>query len=251
MTEDITKVAKDYIFVIPPYFALILRAFSVLEGIGLDIDPDYSIVNACYPYVSKRLLTDDRWVKTLWFSWPLASLDGIFCDFKLQFTPNLIEKQPAICVFFAVFLNTTSTRVSLACKLILFSFFVGTLNPRYPHQNVLNGQMICNVLNLLTYQNGCVLCSPRTRLALKYFLYGESTQLDIQRVEALASGFQSFRDIMTMSHGGPALPPPKVNYLDPTAKEALKLLFAPEGSYIQELILTEVIWQIWKSHLLA
>nr|PNR54038.1 hypothetical protein PHYPA_007714 [Physcomitrium patens] len=142
MTEDITKVAKDYIFVIPPYFALILRAFSVLEGIGLDIDPDYSIVNACYPYVSKRLLTDD---------------------------------------------------------------------------------------------------SPRTRLALKYFLYGESTQLDIQRVEALASGFQSFRDIMTMSHGGPALPPPKVNYLDPTAKEALKLLFAPEGSYIQELILTEVV----------
>jgi len=35
--------------------------------------------------------------------------------------------------------------------------------------------------------------------------------------------------------------PPKVNYLDPTTKEALKLLFAPEGSYIQELILTEVV----------
>lgn len=60
MTEDLTKISKDYIFVIPPYFALILRAFSVLEGIGLDIDPDYSIVNACYPYLSKRLLTDDR-----------------------------------------------------------------------------------------------------------------------------------------------------------------------------------------------
>lgn len=47
-------------FVIPPYFALILRAFSVLEGIGLDADPDYSIVDECYPYLSKRLLTDDR-----------------------------------------------------------------------------------------------------------------------------------------------------------------------------------------------
>ncbi|KAG0591725.1 hypothetical protein KC19_1G196600 [Ceratodon purpureus] len=142
MTDDIAKISKDYIFVIPPYFALILRAFSVLEGIGLDVDPDYSIVNACYPYLSKRLLTDD---------------------------------------------------------------------------------------------------SPRTRAALKYFLYGDNTQLDIQRVEALASGFQSFRDIMAASHGGPAVPPSKVNYLDPTTKEALKLLFAPEGSYIQELILTEVV----------
>ena len=45
---------------------------------------------------------------------------------------------------------------------------------------------------------------------------------------------------MAASHGGPDVPPPKVNYLDPTTKEALKLLFAPEGSYIQELILTEV-----------
>jgi predicted unusual protein kinase regulating ubiquinone biosynthesis (AarF/ABC1/UbiB family) len=62
MTDDIAKISKDYIFVIPPYFALILRAFSVLEGIGLEVDPDYSIVNACYPYLSKRLLTDDRWV---------------------------------------------------------------------------------------------------------------------------------------------------------------------------------------------
>jgi aarF domain-containing kinase len=83
-------------------------------------------------------------------------------------------------------------------------------------------------------------CSPRTRAALKYFLYGEKTQLDIQRVEALASGFQSFRDLMAVAPGGPDVPRPKVNYMDPTTKEALKLLFAPEGSYIQELLLTEV-----------
>ena len=29
---------------IPSYFALILRAFSVIEGIALRVDPDYSIV---------------------------------------------------------------------------------------------------------------------------------------------------------------------------------------------------------------
>jgi predicted unusual protein kinase regulating ubiquinone biosynthesis (AarF/ABC1/UbiB family) len=46
---------------IPPYFALILKAFSILEGIGLEADPDYAIINGCYPYLSKRLITDDRY----------------------------------------------------------------------------------------------------------------------------------------------------------------------------------------------
>jgi len=59
VTDDLAKLSSEYVFVIPPYFALILRAFGVLEGIGLDHDPDYSIVDECYPYISKRLLTDD------------------------------------------------------------------------------------------------------------------------------------------------------------------------------------------------
>lgn len=37
---------------IPSYFALILRAFSVIEGIALRVDPDYSIVQ-----VSQRLIS--------------------------------------------------------------------------------------------------------------------------------------------------------------------------------------------------
>ncbi|KAJ1462025.1 ABC1 family-domain-containing protein [Pelagophyceae sp. CCMP2097] len=46
------------IFQLPPYFAYIARAFSVLEGIGLTNDPDYAIVGECLPYVSQRLLSD-------------------------------------------------------------------------------------------------------------------------------------------------------------------------------------------------
>ena len=47
------------IFQIPPYFVYIGKAFSVLEGIGLQNDPDYSVINACLPYVSRRLIADD------------------------------------------------------------------------------------------------------------------------------------------------------------------------------------------------
>lgn len=45
---------------IPSYFALILRAFSVIEGIALRVDPQYSIVQECFPYIARRLLTDNH-----------------------------------------------------------------------------------------------------------------------------------------------------------------------------------------------
>ena len=55
--QDLTA-KKGNIFQIPPYFAYIAKSFSVLEGIGLSNDAQYSIINECLPYVSNRLLTD-------------------------------------------------------------------------------------------------------------------------------------------------------------------------------------------------
>lgn len=53
-------VARQYKMVIPPYFGLILRAFSVIEGVALQHDPGYGIVAKCFPYLSRRLLTDNH-----------------------------------------------------------------------------------------------------------------------------------------------------------------------------------------------
>lgn len=53
------ELTQKYPFQIPSYFALILRAFSVIEGIALRVDPDYAIVQECFPYVSRRLFTDN------------------------------------------------------------------------------------------------------------------------------------------------------------------------------------------------
>lgn len=44
---ELETLGKTYPFSIPPFFALILRAFSVIEGIALTVDPDYSIVQVC------------------------------------------------------------------------------------------------------------------------------------------------------------------------------------------------------------
>ena len=45
-------------FRIPPYFLYISRAFATLEGIGLQMDEDYAILQECYPYLARRLLSD-------------------------------------------------------------------------------------------------------------------------------------------------------------------------------------------------
>jgi len=42
--SELEALGRDYPFSIPPFFALILRAFSVIEGIALRVDPDYAIV---------------------------------------------------------------------------------------------------------------------------------------------------------------------------------------------------------------
>eukprot|EP00775_Hariotina_reticulata_P008036 gene8036-8231_t len=56
---DMDHIAKEYKLFLPPYFTLVLRAFSTIEGIALKASPSYSILSECMPYLSRRLLTDN------------------------------------------------------------------------------------------------------------------------------------------------------------------------------------------------
>lgn len=44
---------------IPVFFTLIIRSLTILEGFALQIDASFKIVDETYPYVVKRILTDD------------------------------------------------------------------------------------------------------------------------------------------------------------------------------------------------
>ncbi|GLJ04873.1 hypothetical protein SUGI_0005350 [Cryptomeria japonica] len=59
LAADLAQITFDYPFRIPPYFALIIRAIGVLEGIALVGNPDFAIVDEAYPYIAQRLLTDN------------------------------------------------------------------------------------------------------------------------------------------------------------------------------------------------
>jgi len=60
MTQDMLTVLNEIPFSIPPYFALLARAVVTLEGLALSADPDYGLVIEAYPFVARKLLSEDR-----------------------------------------------------------------------------------------------------------------------------------------------------------------------------------------------
>ncbi|KAG7368683.1 protein kinase [Nitzschia inconspicua] len=59
LAADLAEITYEFPFRIPPYFALVIRAISVLEGIALVGNPDFAIIDEAYPYIARRLMTDD------------------------------------------------------------------------------------------------------------------------------------------------------------------------------------------------
>ncbi|XP_056177196.1 protein ACTIVITY OF BC1 COMPLEX KINASE 3, chloroplastic-like [Syzygium oleosum] len=58
IVDGLGTVFYQYPFTVPPYYALILRSLTVLEGLALHADPNFKVLAASYPYFAKRLLTD-------------------------------------------------------------------------------------------------------------------------------------------------------------------------------------------------
>jgi len=60
LRDQLRALSKKYgSFRLPSYFTLILRAFTTLEGLGLRQNENFSVVKECFPYIARRLLTDD------------------------------------------------------------------------------------------------------------------------------------------------------------------------------------------------
>ena len=86
--NEVRKLAAgsaDGIFQVPPYFAYIAKSFSVLEGIGLSVDKEDSIIQECLPYISRRIMTDPSprtagALETFIFGETKVSLSPPFCQ---------------------------------------------------------------------------------------------------------------------------------------------------------------------------
>jgi aarF domain-containing kinase len=60
LQKELQAIAKKYgSFRLPGYTTLIIRALATLEGIGLRADENFSLTQELFPYIARRLLTDD------------------------------------------------------------------------------------------------------------------------------------------------------------------------------------------------
>jgi len=83
-------------FKIPPYFALVIRAIGVLEGIALVGNPSFAIIDEAYPYIARRLMTDDNPRLKAALRYMVYGREGIFNAEQLIDLLQALEKFTAV-----------------------------------------------------------------------------------------------------------------------------------------------------------
>lgn len=58
-SEELAKTMYQFKYRLPPYYTLLIRSMSVLEGVALSSDPSYKVLGAAYPWVARRLLSNN------------------------------------------------------------------------------------------------------------------------------------------------------------------------------------------------
>jgi predicted unusual protein kinase regulating ubiquinone biosynthesis (AarF/ABC1/UbiB family) len=59
ITDEFSELMYDYPFRVPAQFALIIRSLIVQEGLALNLNSNFRIVEVSYPYIARRLLTGE------------------------------------------------------------------------------------------------------------------------------------------------------------------------------------------------
>jgi aarF domain-containing kinase len=96
LAADLAEITFEYPFTIPPYFALVIRAISVLEGIALVGNPNFAIIDEAYPYIARRLMTDESPRLRAALRYMVYGREGTFDADKLIDLLDALEKFSAI-----------------------------------------------------------------------------------------------------------------------------------------------------------
>jgi aarF domain-containing kinase len=56
--DKLGDVMYEFPFSLPPFYIAIIRCLGVLEGLAIQVEPEFRIISDAYPYISSRLLTD-------------------------------------------------------------------------------------------------------------------------------------------------------------------------------------------------
>ncbi|CAM9430029.1 unnamed protein product [Ectocarpus sp. 12 AP-2014] len=204
--EEVEELAKNYPISIPAYFGLIIRCFGTLEGLGLSIDPGYSIVKECFPYLCRRLLTEDtprmrRMLKSF-----LYGKNGDFLQ---------VDRVDEILEGYRTF-TALAAEVSAPGGSGIMS--------RYGTEPI-------------AAANGGVATTEAFSPASGSGTLGDYAPLQQQRRQGEGTGDTALaRQGGGRGRGVPYIDPAS----DPVVMDALRLLFAKEGNYVQDLVVEEL-----------
>ena len=96
LAADLAEITFEYPFRIPPYFALVIRAIGVLEGIALVGNPEFAIIDEAYPYIARRLMTDNSPRLKAALRYMVYGREGSFDAEKLIDLLQALEKFTAV-----------------------------------------------------------------------------------------------------------------------------------------------------------
>ncbi|CAM9689764.1 unnamed protein product [Scytosiphon promiscuus] len=122
LARDLGRATLEIPFNIPPYFALIARALGILEGVALTGDPDYRIVMEAYPFVTRKIISDDSPALQRALRDILYSEDGKFLAKRLSvllsYATGVVAADSAVFVDFDT-LPSTAASLSQTLKFLL------------------------------------------------------------------------------------------------------------------------------------
>jgi predicted unusual protein kinase regulating ubiquinone biosynthesis (AarF/ABC1/UbiB family) len=57
LNQNLQSISSLLPFRLPPFYTLIVRTLTILEGLALYVDKDFRLVRGAYPFIAKQLLT--------------------------------------------------------------------------------------------------------------------------------------------------------------------------------------------------
>ena len=66
LQAELDEISRENVlrFKTPPFFTIILRSLTILEGVALSVDPKFRLVRGSYPYVLRQLLSPEDNLRT-------------------------------------------------------------------------------------------------------------------------------------------------------------------------------------------
>ncbi|KAG5188491.1 ABC1 family protein [Tribonema minus] len=59
LSASISELSDELQFRVPPFYSLIVRTLTILEGLALAVDPDFRLIKGAYPFIAKQVLNSD------------------------------------------------------------------------------------------------------------------------------------------------------------------------------------------------